>query len=452
MLRPGHLLVRECLEYGRVLDDADPHAFRPATGQPGILRPLEPFARHLEQLRTCAVDAWEDLNLRQYNHGPREFNRSEVPTDSSGIAQYICDNGHRVKKAPNQMNIAKGNGQTGCGVCSNAVVLPGFNSAAQSHPWLADFWSDDDNGGLTLDEVYGAGDFNKYNLRCTKGHLWPTVLGNVTVRGYGCPTCSGRYAIPGETSLATLRPDLLATWNWELNEGIDPDTVKPKSGSKFWWLCFVPGHPTWLASALNRANGEGCPTCSNRKVVTGLNDFVTRFPDAASEWAYDLNSDDPTGLSAYYRRTPHLWRCKEEHVYRSTISERTAGRGCQYCADKIVWPGYNDVATRFAEVVSDWDYGNNDGIEPGQTLAGSRKWNWNCTNGHRQSARAPHRAASGGCTECPRDQRVGFRGAGLPSVQSARSKSPTRASGSCGTDLRGLTEHTSRARKLEEIP
>lgn len=424
MLRPGHLLVRECLEYGRVLDDMDPHAFRPAIGRPGVFRPLEPFARHLGQIRTCAVDAWDDLNLRRYNYGPRDFDRSKVAIDSSGIAQYICDNGHRVAKAPNQMNIAKLKSRNGCGVCRNAVVLPGFNSAAQTHPWLAAYWSDDDNGGLTLDEVYGAGEYNKYNLRCSKGHLWPTVLGNVTVRGYGCPTCSGRFAIPGETSLAALRPDLLASWNWELNRGIDPDTVTSKSGSKFWWLCSVSGHPTWPASALNRANGRGCPTCSNKNVVAGLNDFVTRFPEAASEWAYDRNSDDPTRLGAYDRKSEYWWRCKKEHFYRLTVSDRTVGRGCQYCADKLVWTGYNDVATRFADIVGDWDHERNDGVEPSRTLAGSRKWNWECHYGHRRSASAPHRRTSGGCTDCPKSLRIASQTKELDPVPLNKSRRP----------------------------
>ena len=43
---------------------------------------------------------------------------------------------------------------------------------------------------------------------CSKGHKWSTNLGNVTHKYQGCPYCSGRYPIVGETDLWTTRPDV----------------------------------------------------------------------------------------------------------------------------------------------------------------------------------------------------------------------------------------------------
>lgn len=43
---------------------------------------------------------------------------------------------------------------------------------------------------------------------CSKGHRWPAKLGNVTHNHQGCPYCSGRYPIVGETDLWTTNPEI----------------------------------------------------------------------------------------------------------------------------------------------------------------------------------------------------------------------------------------------------
>ena len=54
------------------------------------------------------------------------------------------------------------------------------------------------------------------------------------VRGSGCPYDAGRLPIPGVTDLATLRPDLVAEWNYEENGDLRPEDVTlPKRGFKY---------------------------------------------------------------------------------------------------------------------------------------------------------------------------------------------------------------------------
>ena len=43
---------------------------------------------------------------------------------------------------------------------------------------------------------------------CSKGHKWLAKLGNVTHNHQGCPYCSGRYPIVGETDLWTTNPNI----------------------------------------------------------------------------------------------------------------------------------------------------------------------------------------------------------------------------------------------------
>ena len=45
---------------------------------------------------------------------------------------------------------------------------------------------------------------------CSKGHIWFAKLGNITHNHQGCPYCSGRRPIVGESDLWTTRPDVAA--------------------------------------------------------------------------------------------------------------------------------------------------------------------------------------------------------------------------------------------------
>ena len=64
--------------------------------------------------------------------------------------------------------------------------------------------------------------------------------------------------------------------------------VLPQSSKKVWWLCDF-GHE-WQSTIANRSNGNGCPYCSNKKLLVGFNDFATRHPELAAEWNPIKNS------------------------------------------------------------------------------------------------------------------------------------------------------------------
>lgn len=77
-------------------------------------------------------------------------------------------------------------------------------------------------------------------------------------------------------------PHLQNEWNYKLNEGLDPKTIKPMSDKEAWWTCSF-GH-TWRAVVKSRTKGHGCPYCTGRKPVTGENDLATLNPELAKEW------------------------------------------------------------------------------------------------------------------------------------------------------------------------
>lgn len=105
---------------------------------------------------------------------------------------------------------------------------------------------------------------------CESGHKWQTSVSHRT-DGTGCPYCSGRLAIQGETDLATVNPTLAAEWHPTKNGGLTPHDVKAQSNKKVWWLC-AKGHE-YEAQIKNRHHGIGCPVC--------WNESHTSFPEQA---------------------------------------------------------------------------------------------------------------------------------------------------------------------------
>ena len=73
-------------------------------------------------------------------------------------------------------------------------------------------------------------------------------------------------AIPGETDLATLRPDIAAQWDTERNSQ-PPSMFTQGSNARAWWICEA-GH-SWDMPIKRRTAGQGCPVCAGKRVIKG---------------------------------------------------------------------------------------------------------------------------------------------------------------------------------------
>lgn len=78
-------------------------------------------------------------------------------------------------------------------------------------------------------------------------HFWRASVAGRT-EGGRCPYCAGQRAIPGETDLATRRPDIAAQWH--PGNDLAPDQVMPYSRRRIVWQC-SRGH-LWEARIANR--------------------------------------------------------------------------------------------------------------------------------------------------------------------------------------------------------
>ena len=150
---------------------------------------------------------------------------------------------------------------TGCPVCAGRVVKPGYNDLLTLNPNLAAEWHPTNNDGL-LPSMVTSGSGKNVWWKCKKGHEWKAAICD-RKRGNGCPYCSGKKVVIGETDLLTVNPLLASEWHPTRNKDLLPSQVSANSGKTVWWKC-KKGHE-WKAKIYSRNNGCGCPECYKLK-------------------------------------------------------------------------------------------------------------------------------------------------------------------------------------------
>ena len=201
-----------------------------------------------------------------------------------------------------------------------------------------------------------------------------------------------------QTSLGLINPKLAEEWNYEKNGRLTPYDVKASSTKKVWWKC-NKGHE-WEATIASRNEGNGCPYCSNKKVLKSYNDLATTEPKLAKEWNYEKNKGLTPEMVTFGSSKKVWWICEKGHEWEATIGSRSSNHGCPYCSNKKVLKGYNDLATINPKLAKEWNYEKNQFL-PSDILPFSNKkvW-WKCNKcGYEWQYKICHR--SNGYGKCP---------------------------------------------------
>jgi hypothetical protein len=403
LLRPTFLWIRQyalAASVGRAF--VPPVTVHPAdiVGATRSGQPLEPFRRYLDQLRTESDDSMQH-RWRLYVVGSQR----ERPTTGGGGAHLdlLCEAGHAVRRHWNQVVAALNERRRMCPICNGNQALAGYNSLLETHPRLAEEWDTEHNGSL-IPSVVTAGCNKKISWTCSEGHRFRTALSNRTFAGTGCPVCTNKTVLPGHNDLATTHPIIARDWHPELNDGLQPNEVIEAGRIKIAWLCFH-GHDYWK-TIRNRKKGQGCPFCSNRRVLPGENDLATTHPEIAGEWHPDLNGAFlPHQVSAGSEFRAH-WLCALGHTYTVEVYHRTGPKkgGCPYCSNRRLLTGFNDLAGRYPALALDFSPDQNNGLTAAEVMPGAYRF-WRCKHGHEQHMHFQNRRRAGGCTACPVEER-----------------------------------------------
>ena len=149
----------------------------------------------------------------------------------------------------------------------------------------------------------------------------------------GCGVCRGLQVHRGINDLATTHPILAKEWHPTRNE-LTPHEITQGSNKKVWWRC-SKGHE-WEASVHRRTDGNGCPYCSNQKVLKGYNDIATTHPhlieyfnDIKDAYTHTYSSNKKVEL-----KCPNCGHTKAMQI--NTLTHQ--GFSCDLCSDGISYP------------------------------------------------------------------------------------------------------------------
>ena len=318
-----------------------------------------------------------------------DWDPSTVTFGSNKKLEWKCNLGHRW--ASKVFDRARGKG---CPYCSGRKAINGTTDLLSNFPDVAAQANGWDPSTVT------AHSGKKLEWKCASGHIWSTTVGSRT-SGIGCPYCAGKLPIIGETDLLTLSPDIAAEangWNpslvtmhsgkklsWKCAsghiyiksvdqrqrygcpfcsgkfpivgetdlqtlypeiakqaDGWNPEEFLSKSNEVQPWIC-VRGHKFKAAIATRtdpRATGNGCPYCSGRRVIPGETDLQSINPKLALE----AHGWDPNKVSPGSDRKLK-WKCARGHIWEAAVFSRNTNTGCPFCANQKVLKGFNDLAT-----------------------------------------------------------------------------------------------------------
>ena len=181
------------------------------------------------------------------------------------------------------------------------------------------------------------------------------------------------------------------------------------SDFKAWWVC-PKCDAEYESTISHRVYGTGCPKCGVEKQVAkrrancakksgGIKDSLL-----LAEWNYEKNGAckpedfSPTSSASVW------WRCKKcGYEWKAKISNRSHGRECPCCANRVVVKGKNDLATLYPDLAKEWNCELNGSKTPESIVPGhnGRVW-WTCPKcRHVYQASPSNRTSKGsGCRKC----------------------------------------------------
>ena len=328
--------------------------------------------------------------VKEWDYDKNDIDPSLIFSSSNEKVWWKCKNGHSWKTTIANRTLMGSN----CPICTNQKIVKGINDAGTKYPEILKIWDYDKN----ISTPYEVAPTSKTVVfwKCENGHEWKNSIGNEFNKGFKCSYCDKVKMYPGENDFFSLYPQFKTLFCWDLNKD---EYIAYFSRKKYWWKLSC-GH-SFKRKVADFANTQECPYCSNKKVLTGFNDFETKYPEMLSQWDYDANKKLPANQVAGGKTRIH-WICSNGHKWsNSADSSIRNNNNCPYCINKKVFEGFNDLQTCFPEIAVEWDYDKNN-FKPNEIVYGSHKraW-WKCKNGHSWECAINSRTTQGtGCPHC----------------------------------------------------
>ena len=373
---------------------------------------MKPISISLEEW--CKKNNHEDI-LQNYNRGKNPIPASGIGKATRKKVKWKCaDPKHSSWLASPAAVTWK---CSGCPTCHNRRIESGVNDILTLFPNVCKDWDFEKN---TIDvQSIAPGSNMEVWWKCSRcGREWKqSPAGKINTKRIdvaGCADCRKNDTMTINQSLEDWcvknnRLDILEEYNRAENE-LPASRISKCTNKKVKWKC-KKGH-IWDSPPNNRTNPKklrGCPVCGHRRLVSGVNDFGTLFPEIAKEWDYEKNyPKTPADVFPGNNTTWYWWKCDKGHSYKAKLNNKTSLANqtkCPYCSNNKVLPGYNDLETWCREKGFDVlirEYSPDNPHKMSEILYGhDKKAKWICSVcGHHYSSNVYYRTKGIGCPEC----------------------------------------------------
>lgn len=212
--------------------------------------------------------------------------------------------------------------------------------------------------------------------------------------------------IETEKNLASIHPRLAKEWHPTKNGELTPEFVTSGSNKKVWWLGEC-GHE-WEAFINERVRGYGCPICAGKRIVIGVNDFESAYPQLSKQWDYNKNGNLLPSMVAPKSHKKVWWICEKGHSWQTSIDNRSRGRGCPFCTSKIIANGENDLASQNPFLAAEYSKKNIKQSCEVFLNSHNKVW-WTCpVCGNEWQATVYSRQQGNGCPNCAKKTQSSF--------------------------------------------
>jgi len=399
--------------------------------------------------------------IEEWNYEKNTIKPIEITKGNTIKVWWKCKEGHEWQATVNNRT----NNKRGCPYCVNQKVLAGYNDLATTNPELLNEWNYVKNDKLGINPIeISAGSNIKVWWKCKKEHEWEaSISARVGKSKTGCPICAKekQSSFPEQAIFYYIKkvfPDAIngdrrQIAPYELDIYIPSKKVAIEYDGQFWHKSTKKDvlknqKCKEMGIILYRIREEECPVINEEiernfyykhndynvlneiieKVITKLDvayqididivrdtshilkqylskdkeeSLANRYPELLVEWDYEKNKISPMEVLAGSGKKV-WWKCKEGHEWQCTPNARTCKKsGCPYCSNQKLLIGYNDLATRYPELMEEWNNVKNV-IKPKEITYGSNQkvW-WKCKQGHEWQAIIVNRTRLGaGCPIC----------------------------------------------------
>ena len=112
------------------------------------------------------------------------------------------------------------------------------------------------------------------------------------------------------------------------------------------------------------------------KIDKGNKSLFSVNPKLCEEWNYEKNKLMPKNVLPASNKIV-WWKCYRcGYEWRASIVNRTKGRNCPFCSNKVIIVGINDLETVNPELCKEWDYKKNLPLTPQNVTSGAHKNVW----------------------------------------------------------------------------